>query len=65
MEGSVCPDLPEELFYIWSLYLDIKKGSESVGWKEIKGYEEVTLAKLTAWEASLMIDIDINRRKNG
>jgi hypothetical protein len=55
------PVLKSELTYIWELYNEIKKGCEKIGYAELDCYQRVTGVYLTAWEASLMIDIDMIR----
>ncbi len=61
----IAPELPDELAYLWELYADIKKGSDCVTWLDLDHYQNVTGSILSPWEASLMIDIDMVRRKHG
>lgn len=59
------PKLREECLYLWSLYIEIQKGSDSVGYLEIDAYKRLIGADLTPWQVSLMIEIDLIRRRHG
>lgn len=49
--------------YIWTTYLDIKKGCEFITWNDIEAYQR-NMGQLTAWEIDMMFDIDQLRLKN-
>ena len=56
------PELPENGVYIWSTYIDIKKGCESITWTDIEAYQK-NMGNLTAWEIDLMFEIDQLRKQ--
>lgn len=59
------PELPDKLQYLWSEYGEICRGCEMIGYREIDSYNQVSGNGLSPWEASLIIEIDMIRRKNG
>ena len=59
------PEYSDEVAIMWSRYLKINKGCESVGYAELVAYGAVTGEALEPWESDLMIDIDMMRRSNG
>lgn len=65
MEGVRSPELPLELVYLWEAYFDVKKGCDCIEWLDLDHYQNVTGSILSPWEASLMIDIDMVRRRHG
>ena len=51
--------------FLWSLYVDIKKGCDEITYANLSAYESVKQKKLTSGEADLMLKIDSLRKKNG
>lgn len=59
------PALNYKSCYLWDLFLEIRKGCDSIGYESIKAYSDVMGVNLTPWECSVLIDIDQIWRKNG
>ena len=55
------PCLPVELEYIWLQYIEIRKGAATVGYNDIDSYCRVSGSVLSAWEAEIMLQIDMLR----
>ena len=58
------PEKPENASYIFDLYSEIKKGAEKVGYREIQAYQDVTGDRLSRFESSVILQIDILRREH-
>jgi hypothetical protein len=56
------PYLPQGSEYLWKFYLELKQGCDSVGINEIDSYSRL-FQKVTPWEASILIEIDLIRRR--
>ena len=52
------PQLNDKLYYLWDMFLEIRKGCEKIGYSEIDSYSRVTGIKLTPWECLTMIEVD-------
>jgi len=57
------PILPECMEYLWEDFIELCKGCESVGYTDLKAYQEITGKDLNYWESSLLIELDLLRRK--
>jgi len=57
------PRLPRALSYIWETYASISKGCEQVTYQGIKAYCDLTGENITPWEVTMIIEIDLLRRR--
>lgn len=64
IDDLIAPCLPEEIEYLWDIYLDIRKGCCTVGYNDINSYINVSGNKLNFWESKLMLDLDILRNQS-
>ena len=58
------PDMPEEAAYLWSLYVEVKTGCDSVGIVELDAYQRLSGVPLSPWESEVILQIE-NKRKAG
>lgn len=58
------PECPDELTYVWDIYLKVKKGCDVIDWQSIANYQSATGDKLSPSESELLIDTDYLRRTN-
>lgn len=56
------PNCPDELQYVWDLYLYIRRGCPLVDYQVINNYVNVTGDKLTHREVDLLIEIEYLRQ---
>ena len=59
------PELDEKLHYLWSTYLEIKRGVERISYTELNNYTIVTGTLLSSWECLTILKIDEAWRNNG
>jgi hypothetical protein len=59
------PAIDENLIYLWNLFMDIKRGCESLTFNDLDAYQRVTGITLNYWEASIMLDLENLRISNG
>jgi len=64
MDDLTPPVVSQEVYYIWELYLDIRKGSVAVGYLELVAFQQVTGYELTPFESGLLLEIDILRNSD-
>lgn len=65
--NSLLASMPKcrfELLYLWTMYNSILKGCENITYNDIRSFEQVTGDKLSRWEANVMIDVDLMRRRH-
>lgn len=55
------PTLPDEVVYIWSIYLDVRRGCEKLSFQELDAYQKLTGADLTPFEVDALMTIDAQR----
>jgi len=59
------PVLPDNLKHVWKEYGDIRKGCENIGYVELIAYQQATGNRLSPFECSLMLDLEVARKSNG
>ena len=55
------PTLPDEIEYLWFIYLEIRKGCERIHYTDLDAYSRIMGIEFAPWEALLLLDIDLIR----
>lgn len=58
------PQCPGELHYVWDIYLNIRKGAESVDYNALNNYVNLTGDRLNSNEINLLLDVEYIRRSD-
>jgi len=58
------PICPNELAYVWDIYLSIRKGAETVDYNALNSYVNLTGDRLNSNEINLLLDVEYIRRND-